>query len=647
MRCFTLVAAFISLLAFFVAQTALGQDTFEPLTETAREWTFKTPDGGTKKLAASLVGLKRGVAEFKQADGKTISVPLDQLSQEDRRAALIERVGSGVVEITTKDLFGKDSGFGSGFVMHGSGLILTNYHVIAGAGELELAFRDQKEKVPAEVLAIDRQHDVAFLRVKALPPGVHVLELQSAKLPSPGSSVWTLGHPSGLKNTVGWGDINAARKTSDLPEEIREALKTPDASNWLQTNAVLARGSSGGPLLNEQGQVVGINTFLLGPQLGFAIHISHAQPTYLEAKKGTPLTLPLAPSDHQDALVWPSREVAPLLKQYLDEYGELEKAANSLPEAETKSRLTALQTKYRDTFFQLALVSPAEWPGLQAMAYAAQFCTDKTSEAILQQIADLALKHNGEKRHMSALVKAIGSQPLDPARAFCRKVKEVTPHRMIRAEANYYLAANQLRFIQAPDSLELTKITQAREEIGQVIKDLETESKDSESPIKGETGESIVKLLRDQLDVLPIGVKAKEITGVDIQGKEFKLSEYEGKAILLDFFADWCPHCRKMYPSERDMVEKLKDRPFAILGVHCENQSVLDGLDKNKTVTWRCWADGSPGPIADAWKVDSFPTLYLLDHQGIVRWQSNGAPDEAELAKMIEQLVAEAEAVGK
>jgi thiol-disulfide isomerase/thioredoxin len=139
-------------------------------------------------------------------------------------------------------------------------------------------------------------------------------------------------------------------------------------------------------------------------------------------------------------------------------------------------------------------------------------------------------------------------------------------------------------------------------------------------------------------------VKAKEIEGVDIQGKEFKLSEYQGKAILLDFFADWCPHCRRMYPNERDMVVKMKDRPFAILGVHCENQSVLDELDKKKTVTWRCWADGSPGPIAANWNVEAFPTLYLLDHQGIVRWQSNGAPDEAELAKMIEELVAEAEA---
>ena len=643
MRFLALLASFGLLFCCETIQPALAQDTFEQLTEQAREWTVKTPDGGTKKLDASLIGLKRGVAEFKQKDGKTLSVPLDQLSQEDRRAALIDRVGSGVVEITTKDLFGEKSGLGSGFVMHASGLILTNYHVIAGAGEVELSFRDHKEAVPVEVLSVDRLHDVAYLRVKELPADVQVLELQSGRLPSPGSSVWTLGHPSGLKNTVGWGDINAVRKSSELPEVIREALKTPDASNWLQTNAVLAHGSSGGPLLNTLGQVVGINTFLMQAQLGFAIHISHAQAAYLEAKKETPLTLPLPPGEHQDALAWPSREVAPLLKQYAEEYGELERAAARMPEAEIKKRLTALQAKYRDSFFKLAQESPGDWSGMQAMAYAAQFCAEKEAEGTLQQICELALKHNGESRHLSAIVKAVGSQPSDSARAFCRKVKEVTPHRMVQLQASYQLAANQLRYIQLPDSLNLEKITTAREEVEQVIKELEAEVKDEESPIHGEDSEFLVDNLRDSLDYLPIGLKAKEIKGVDIEGKTFKLSDYEGKAILLDFFADWCPHCRKMYPNERDMVVKMKDRPFAILGVHCENQSILTELVKNKTVTWRSWADGEAGPITTAWNVDSFPTLYLLDHQGIVRWQSNGAPDEQELAEMIEELVAEAE----
>ena len=117
--------------------------------------------------------------------------------------------------------------------------------------------------------------------------------------------------------------------------------------------------------------------------------------------------------------------------------------------------------------------------------------------------------------------------------------------------------------------------------------------------------------------------------------------------ILLDFFADWCPHCRRMYPAERDMVARLKDRPFALLGVHCESQDVLDKLDKNKTVTWRSWADGPQGPISNAWGVDAFPTIYLLDHEGVVRWRSDGVPDPAELTKLIDQLIVEAEAAAK
>ncbi len=134
---------------------------------------------------------------------------------------------------------------------------------------------------------------------------------------------------------------------------------------------------------------------------------------------------------------------------------------------------------------------------------------------------------------------------------------------------------------------------------------------------------------------------APEIEGVDIQGTRFKLSEYRGKIVLLDFFADWCPYCRQMYPGERAMVERWKDRPFALLGVHCESQQVLDRLTKDKTVTWRSWADGQDGPIARQWGISGYPTILLIDRAGLIRWRSSGVPSEQELAAHVEQLLAE------
>ena len=79
------------------------------------------------------------------------------------------KAGSGVVVISIKDVFEQPRGFGSGFVMHKSGLILTSYHVIAGAGIVEVTFRDHAKAVPAEVMSVDHRHDVANTALQSLP----------------------------------------------------------------------------------------------------------------------------------------------------------------------------------------------------------------------------------------------------------------------------------------------------------------------------------------------------------------------------------------------------------------------------------------------------------------------------------------------
>jgi hypothetical protein len=89
------------------------------------------------------------------------------------------------------------------------------------------------------------------------------------------------------------------------------------------------------------------------------------------------------------------------------------------------------------------------------------------------------------------------------------------------------------------------------------------------------------------------------------------------------------------------MVKQYKDRPFALLGVHCESQKVLDELIKEGTVTWRTWADGQRGPIATEWNITGYPSVYLIDSSGIVRRRFSGVPREKELTEAVDQLLAE------
>jgi S1-C subfamily serine protease/thiol-disulfide isomerase/thioredoxin len=637
------VAAIIG--AFCVGESAAGQEEIGPLILADRQWSFKT-DQGVAKLDARLIGLKQGTLEFEDKQGRKRSVALADLAPEDQRAALIQCVGSGVVVIETKNVYGEPFQFGSGFVLNSTGLILTNYHVVAGAASVSVTFRDHEAAAAAEVLSVDRARDVAFLRVQPLPTGVHVVELNSRELPAQGSTVWSIGHPGGLKNTVGWGNVSAIRNMSELPAAIRQRRSAPADSQWLQTNAVIAQGSSGGPLLNEFGQAVGVNTFLVGPQLGFALHISEARQAYLEARTAAPKKLPFPPAEEEDAMAWISAEVAPIVKAFADEYSQLEGAARSLTPQDAANRLHAINEKYRGRFLDFAKAAPQGWPAVQALTYSAQLCEGDPNAAAVQEICRLALEHHLASRHISSVAGAMAKQPSEPAREFCRRVAETSPHEAVRFTARFSLGVNLLQWLVAPDSLDLSRIQGNRGEIQKVIAAIDGAAKESTIEGFGAASQAAVSLLREQLDAIRIGLAAPEIVGVDIQGAQFRLSDYRGKVVLLDFFVNWCPYCRQMYPSERAMVERWKDRPFALLGVHCESQQVLDKLVNDKTVTWRSWADGPQGPIAQQWDISSWPSIVLIDRAGLIRWRSSGVPSEQELVKHIEQLLAEPEETG-
>ena len=102
-----------------------------------------------------------------------------------------------------------------------------------------------------------------------------------------------------------------------------------------------------------------------------------------------------------------------------------------------------------------------------------------------------------------------------------------------------------------------------------------------------------------------------------------------------------------MYPHERSLVSKLKDKPFVILGINSDSKrDELKKLLEKEQITWRSWWDGggTGGPIATQWNVQGWPTLYLLDHNGVIVDKSLGFRD---MDHRIEQLVVDAETGAK
>jgi peroxiredoxin len=98
-----------------------------------------------------------------------------------------------------------------------------------------------------------------------------------------------------------------------------------------------------------------------------------------------------------------------------------------------------------------------------------------------------------------------------------------------------------------------------------------------------------------------------------------------------------------MFPHERSLVTRMEGRPFVLLGVNTdETREELQQTIKSKNLNWRDWWDPD-GKIAEQWSVSGFPTLFLIDHHGVVRHSALGAPDQHDLDQAIDRLVEEAE----
>ncbi len=126
----------------------------------------------------------------------------------------------------------------------------------------------------------------------------------------------------------------------------------------------------------------------------------------------------------------------------------------------------------------------------------------------------------------------------------------------------------------------------------------------------------------DEMHNLVVGKPAPEIVGVDLDGKPLKLSDYRGKVVALAFWATWCGPCMREIPRERELVERLRGKPFALLGVNCDGdkKEAIKAI-RDECITWPNWHDGEPGsgPIVKKYHVGGYPTIFVIDSQGIIR----------------------------
>ncbi|MEO1692505.1 MAG: HhoA/HhoB/HtrA family serine endopeptidase [Cyanobacteria bacterium J06631_6] len=161
-------------------------------------------------------------------------------------------------------------GFGSGFIVSSDGLILTNAHVVEGSDRVKVTLKDG-QSYEGEVMGTDSLTDVAVIKIEAdTLPAVTFADSDNLQ---PGEWAIAIGNPLGLDNTVTTGIVSATGRTS---AQVGVADKRV---SFIQTDAAINPGNSGGPLLNAQGEVIGINTAIIknAQGLGFAIPVNAAR----------------------------------------------------------------------------------------------------------------------------------------------------------------------------------------------------------------------------------------------------------------------------------------------------------------------------------------------------------------------------------
>ena len=223
--------------------------------------------------------------------GPTVAHSAGLSSDETNNIDIYKASKESVVYITStvyqRDFFfgvQEVQGLGSGFLINADGQILTNYHVISGSSDVEVTMPPDQSRYKAKMLMRDRAHDLALIQIDPKKKLTSFLKLGDSDGLQVGQKVLAIGNPFGLAGTLTTGIV------SSLHRKIQSEDRG-DLEDMIQTDAAINSGNSGGPLLDSQGNVIGINTAIYGPNggnvgIGFAMPINRAKVMLDDFKSG-------------------------------------------------------------------------------------------------------------------------------------------------------------------------------------------------------------------------------------------------------------------------------------------------------------------------------------------------------------------------
>lgn len=312
--------------------------------------------------------------------------------------------------------------------------------------------------------------------------------------------------------------------------------------------------------------------------------------------------------------------------------------------AKTREDRDELLKGYAAKFIELAKKKANSDEALESLSYVLQLPLQGGKDSLKNEAIELLKKDYVKSPKVGKMLKRLQINAEDSeTMAFVKSIMESNPDKASRAYAAKALIKANERMLRMADALNQNEELKERLEKAQgknVVAKILENAKGAKKAIE-EYQAKLAGELKGVLPDLSVGKAAPEVISEDLEGKKVKLSDYKGKVVVLDIWATWCGPCRAMIPHTRELVKKMEGKPFVFVSISADaKKETLTDFIKKTPMPWTHWYNGATGGIIEDWEVEYFPTIYVLDAKGIIRYKDvrEKAMDEA-----VEKLVKEVE----
>jgi peroxiredoxin/TolA-binding protein len=326
------------------------------------------------------------------------------------------------------------------------------------------------------------------------------------------------------------------------------------------------------------------------------------------------------------------------------DYGRrLEAVQESIEELEAKLneqliKQQVLADEYLVKLMEIVAADPQDETALaaieEALATQLDYVTEEQAEAMF---AVLTAHHAPNERASTICQLAAELELNDASRAFLNAVVAKNKHPEAKAWALFALATD--KYNQADEANDPKLFKEAEQMFDRLVKTIPADETEG-TPV--DAAERYLFELRN----LMVGQAAPDFETRDLASKRVKLSDHRGKSVLLMFWSTWCPYCDDLLAQQQKLAETYAGRPLTLLSISGDDEArtVAQHIAERKLLapgqSWiHCW-NGPEGGVLDAWNVQAFPTIYVIDAQGKIRHRNLF---DGELASAVESLVKEAE----